>query len=69
MIEGQKVVERTTFCRRSTNKDNFSTDMHGCIFHSYSVLYNFCKALFSKPPTDHLANNSEPHFQKHWPGG
>jgi hypothetical protein len=39
MTEGQEVMERTnspTLCR-STNKDSFSIDMCGCIFHSFSV--------------------------------
>jgi len=59
MIEGQEVMERTnspTFCWRSTNKGSFSTDMYGCIFHSFSVWYNFFNAFSSEtacgPPAD-----------------
>jgi hypothetical protein len=51
IIEGQVVMERTnlhTFCWRSTNKGSFNTDMYGCIFHSFSVWYNFCNALSSE---------------------
>jgi len=68
MIEGQEVMEKTnlpTFCWRSTNKGSFSTDMYGCIFHSFSVWYNFCNAFSSEtacgPPMVH-----ERQFEKHW---
>jgi hypothetical protein len=51
MVEGQEVMKRNispTFCGRSINKDSFSTDMYGCIFHSLGVFYNFCDAFSSK---------------------
>jgi len=66
MIVGQEVMERTnspTFCWRSTNKGSFSTDMYGCIFHSFSVWYNFCNAFFiPKPPADHSLRNAVLHY-------
>jgi hypothetical protein len=51
MIEGQEVVERTqspAFSYRSTNTGSFRTDTYGCIFHSFSVWYNFYNAFSSK---------------------
>jgi hypothetical protein len=63
MIEGLDVMERTnspTFCCRLTNKDSFSTDMYGCIFHSFSAWYNFCN-FFPKLPADRRG----PQFKKH----
>jgi hypothetical protein len=51
MITGQLVVERTkspTFGWRKTNKGRFSIYIYRCIFHFFSVWYNFCNYFPSK---------------------
>jgi hypothetical protein len=37
MLEGQKVLEITTFCRRSTNEGSVNTEIYGCVFHLLRV--------------------------------
>jgi hypothetical protein len=52
MIVGQEVMEQTDlskFCWGLTDKGGFSTDMCGCIFHLFSVWYNFCSAVLKLP--------------------
>jgi hypothetical protein len=41
-------TEERTFCWRLTNESSFSADIYGCIFHSFSVWYNFCNTFSSK---------------------
>jgi hypothetical protein len=51
MIEEQEVMDRTnprTVCWMSINKDSFNTDMYGCIFRSFTFLYNFWNAFSSE---------------------
>jgi hypothetical protein len=69
MLEWQYAVERTNspaLCCWSTNKGSFSTDMYGCIFHSFSVCYNFFNAYSSETAADHLANRCGRQFEEHW---
>jgi hypothetical protein len=73
MAEVQEVMERTdspTFCWWSVNKGSFSTDMFGCVFHSFSVWYNFCSAFSYETAADHsfgyTALFSIPVFIKPW---
>jgi hypothetical protein len=52
MTEWQEVMERTTsptFCCKSSSKGSFSTDMYGCIFHSFSAWYIVYNAFSSEP--------------------
>jgi hypothetical protein len=63
MIEWHEIMERTnspTFCWRSTNKGSFSTDVHGCIFHSLSVWQIVAMNFLQKLPADRSRPLGEP---------